>query len=137
MRNKIKALLVNFIAVFGFTALFGWTVALAQETATKIVTIDWGTLLPVLVAAAAPMLTGLLQQFSAKFSNTAPWYAKWAVTAILGALTGWLTSYATQGDALLSAAGGAIVGTLGTANIALRKGVGRFFNVELQPPTPK
>lgn len=132
---KVRALLASFVLVFGFTALFGWTAAFAQETATKAFTIDWATLLPVLVAAAAPMLTGMLQQVSKKFSEAAPWYAKWAVTAVIGGVLGWITSFAATGDQLLGASGGAVIGTLGSLNIALRKGAGRFFDVTLEPPS--
>jgi hypothetical protein len=100
------------------------------------VSVEWGTLLAVVLATAAPTITGLLQQFSVKFSEKAPWYLKSFVTAAISALIGVVTSYATQGDTLLGAAGGAIVGGIGAWNIAARKGVGRFFDISLTPKTP-
>ena len=86
------------------------------------VSIDWAVAIPVLIAAIAPTLTGFLQEYSKKFSETAPWYVKGAVTAGIAALIALITSYAASGDALLASIGGAVVGIIGTINITFRKG---------------
>lgn len=110
------------------------TVLMAADAPPKAFTVEWGVLLPVLFANCAPILTGLLQQMSKKFSESAPWYAKWAVTTLFSTLIAAVGTYAANGDALLGSAAGAVVGTFGSLSIALRKGVGRFFTVEVQPP---
>lgn len=102
----------------------------------EAVSVDAAVAIPVLISVLAPVITGFLQQFSTKFSEKAPWYLKGLVTAGIGALMAMIATYATQGDALLASAGGAVVGALGSMNIALRKGAGRFFDIELQPKPP-
>lgn len=86
------------------------------------VAIDWAVAVPVIISAVAPTIVGFLQEYSKKFSETAPWYVKGAVTAGIASLIALVGSYAASGDALLASAGGAIVGTIGVVNIALRKG---------------
>ena len=100
--------------------------------AAQAISVDINVILPVLISAAAPTIVGFLQQYSKKFSETAPWYLKGAVTAGIGALIGMVTSYAASGDALMSGATGAVVGAIGAMNIALRKGSRGNLEVEFQ-----
>jgi hypothetical protein len=99
--------------------------------------VDVNVILPVLVSAFAPAITGFLQQFSVKFSEKAPWYLKGAVTAGIGALIGLVASYASSGDALMSGATGAVVGAIGALNIAFRKGSRGNLEIEFQKEAAK
>jgi hypothetical protein len=98
----------------------------------QAIAVDVNVILPVLVSAAAPAITGFLQQYNVKFSEKAPWYLKGAVTAGIGALIGLVTSYAASGDALMASTSGAIVGAIGAFNIAFRKGSRGNLEIELQ-----
>jgi hypothetical protein len=100
------------------------------------VTVDWAVALPVLVASLAPTITGFLQQFSKNALDKAPWYLKSVITMVIGGLLSTVASYAASGDALLSAAGGAILGAVGSMNIALRKGTRGNLEASLQPKAP-
>lgn len=90
-----------------------------MEEGTAVI-VNWPTLLAYLAAALAPTITGFLQQFSTKFSETTPWYLKSLVTSALGALTTVVVSYLAEAEA--SVAAGAVLATIGSVNIALRKG---------------
>ena len=100
--------------------------------AAQAVSVDMNVILPVLLSAAAPAITGFLQQYSIKFSEKAPWYLKGAVTAGIGALIGIVSSYAASGDAMMSGATGAVVGAIGAFNIAFRKGTRGNLEIEIQ-----
>lgn len=100
--------------------------------AAQAVTVDVNVIIPVVLSVLAPTITGFLQQYSAKFSEKAPWYLKGAVTSAIGALIGIVTSYAASGDAMLAGTTGAIVGAFGALNIAFRKGTRGNLEVEFQ-----
>ena len=100
--------------------------------ATQAVSVDVNVILPVLVSAFAPAITGFLQEYNKKFSEKAPWYLKGAVTAGIGALIGIVASYASSGDAMMSGATGAVVGAIGAMNIAFRKGSRGNLEIEFQ-----
>jgi hypothetical protein len=100
--------------------------------AAQAVSVDMNVILPVLISACAPTIVGFLQQYSKKFSETAPWYLKGAATAAIAALIGLVTSYAASGDALMAGATGAVVGAIGAMNIAFRKGTRGNLEIEFQ-----
>lgn len=99
-------------------------------------TIDWATLLPVLAAMLSPMFTGFLTSFNTKFQEKGPWWAKSLLSGVLATLIGMIGSYAAGGDALLGAAGGAVVAGFGSLNIAFRRGPRGNLEVSLEPKTP-
>ena len=90
-----------------------------MENAQSIV-VNWPTVLAYLASALAPTIVGFLQQFNKKFSETAPWYLKGIVTSALGALMTVVVAYLADAEA--SVAAGAVLATVGSVNIALRKG---------------
>lgn len=100
--------------------------------AAQTVSVDINVIIPVVLSVIAPTITGFLQQWNKKFSETAPWYYKGVVTAAIGALIGLVASYAASGDALLSSGAGAIVGAFGALNIAFRKGTRGNLEIEFQ-----
>lgn len=100
--------------------------------AAQAVSVDMNVIIPVVLSVLAPTITGFLQQYSKKFSETAPWYLKGAVTAGIAALIALITSYAAQGDAMLAGTAGAIVGAFGAMNIAFRKGTRGNLEIEFQ-----
>lgn len=106
-----------------------------METGSAL-SINWAQVLPVLIAAMAPTLTGFIQQYQKNLGN-APWYVKSILNAVIGGLLGTVASYATSGDALLSAAGGVVLGSIGSMNIALRKGTRGNLEATLQPKNPQ
>ena len=97
------------------------------------VVVNWDVILPYVLSTAAPVITGFLQQYSKTFSEKAPWYAKTMITAGFGALIILLDNYVTSNQN--SVVAGAVLGSVGAVNIALRKGGGRYLNPELEPPT--
>lgn len=98
----------------------------------KTISIDWATVLPVLIAALAPTITGFLQQLSKQWIEKAPWYLKGLLTSGLATLIGLIGSYAANGDAMMAAVGGAIIGTIGSFNIAFRKGTRGNLEVTIE-----
>ena len=90
-----------------------------MEDAQSIV-VNWPTVLAYLASALAPTIVGFLQQFSKKFSETTPWYLKGLVTSALGALMTVVVAWLANAEA--SVAAGAALATIGSVNIALRKG---------------
>lgn len=95
--------------------------------------VDWATLLPILAAVLSPTITGFLSNFSEKFRNNAPWWAKSVISSAIATAIAMLGSYAAGGDALLGAAGGAVVGSFGSLNIAFRKGPRGNLEVSPEP----
>jgi hypothetical protein len=90
-----------------------------MENANGIV-VNWPTVLAYLASALAPAIVGFLQQFSKKFSETTPWYLKGLVTSAIGAFMTVTVSWLANAEA--SVAAGAVLATVGSVNIALRKG---------------
>jgi len=105
--------------------------------ASQAVSVDINVIVPVVLSVLAPAVTGFLQQWNKKFSETAPWYLKGAVNSAVAALIGLITSYAVSGDLLLSSAAGAVVGVLGTVGIAFRKGSRGNLEIEFQKEAEK
>jgi hypothetical protein len=101
------------------------------------ITVDWATALPVLVAAVGPTVTGFLQQYSKEFVAKAPWYAKSMISTGISALIGMILAYSQQGDALLAMTGGAVLGAIGSLNIALRKGTRNNLDLDLITKCPE
>lgn len=98
----------------------------------KTISVDWATVLPVLVAALAPAITGFIQQFSKQWAEKAPWYAKALITSGVAAIIGAIGSYAASGDAAMAAVGGAVIGSIGSFNIAFRKGTRGNLEVTIE-----
>ena len=106
-----------------------------DQTAATAIAVNWSVALPVLVSTMAPMITGFLQQFQSNLAK-APWYVKTILNAVIGGLLGTVSSYAASGDALLSGAAGVVLGSIGSLNIALRKGTRGNLEASLEPKTP-
>ena len=84
------------------------------------VVINWNELITIGLAALAPAIVGFLQQFSKIWVDKAPWWAKALITSGVGALITLITNYAAGTDAPVAA--GAILASIGSINIAYRKG---------------
>lgn len=102
------------------------------------VTIDWGTIIPVLAATFGPTITGFLQQFSKEWIAKAPWWAKGLISTFVSTAVGMIGAAALNGEAALGAVGGALVGSIGVINIALRKGTRSNLeaSIAIKPPPP-
>lgn len=99
------------------------------------VEVNWQVALPALISAMAPTITGFLQQFQKNLSS-ANWLVKVALNAVIGGLLGTVASYASSGDVLLSSAAGVILGSIGSINIALRRGSRGNLEASLEPKDP-
>ena len=84
--------------------------------------INWSVVVPLFISSFSPAITGFIQQLSQNTLARSPWYIKSAVNACVGGLLATVAAYAASGDALISATGGVILGSIGSINIALRKG---------------
>lgn len=104
---------------------------------TMALNIDWQVVGLVALALLAPTLTGFLREFNTKFSETGPWWAKSLISSAIATVMGMLAAYEAQGNLLLGAAGGAILGSFGSVNIMFRKGPSQLSKVLAPNPPPQ
>lgn len=86
------------------------------------ITIDWQVAIALLASALGPTVLGFVQQLGPQWVEKAPWYLKGLISSGISALVGMITTTIASGDAMLGLTTGAILGSVGSVNIAFRKG---------------